>query len=146
MMRTGYMREFSKEEAVMSNAKRVAAVTNRMRQEVQADAPSIGHEYQKAAERGFEAAGRSFTEANKAIQAIAIEMTDFSKRRFEDVWHSWEQLLSARSFGDVVEVQARFAQKARDAYTSEMSKLGKMYLNTIRNAAKPVEEVSRRVS
>jgi hypothetical protein len=110
-MRTGYMREFSKEEAAMSDTKRMAAVTNRMRQEVQADALSIGHEYQRAAERGFEPAGRSLTEANRAIQAIATEMTDFSKRRFEDVWHAWEQLLSARSFGDVVEVQARFAQK-----------------------------------
>lgn len=130
----------------MSDAKRKAALTNRVGQEVQADALSIGHEYQKAAERGFEAASRSFTEANRAIQAIAAEMTHFSKRRFEDVFHAWEQLLSARSFGDVVEVQARFAQKARDAYTSEMSKLGEMYLNNIRNAAKPVEEVSRRVT
>jgi len=87
----------------MSDTKRMAAVTNRMRQEVQADALNIGHEYQRAAERGSEAAGRSLTEANRAIQAIATEMTDFSKRRFEDVWHAWEQLLSARSFGDVVE-------------------------------------------
>jgi hypothetical protein len=68
----------------MSDAKRVASVTNRMRQEVQADALNIGHEYQKAAERGFEAAGRSLIEVNKAIQAIATEMTDFSKRRFEN--------------------------------------------------------------
>jgi hypothetical protein len=46
----------------------------------------------------------------------------------------------------VVEVQTRYAQRAYDAYTSEMSKLGEMYLGTARNAAKPVEETSRRFS
>ena len=58
----------------------------------------------------------------------------------------WEQLLRARSFGDVVEVQTRYAQKAYDAYTSEMSKLGEMYLSTTREAAKPIERASARSS
>ena len=77
---------------------------------------------------------------------MAAEMTDFSKRRMEDVLQAWQQLLRARHFGDVVEVQTRYAQRAYDAYTSEMSKLGEMYLGTARSAAKPVEETSRRFS
>jgi hypothetical protein len=60
-------------------------------------------------------------------------MTDFSKRRFEDVC-AWEQLLRARSFPDVVQVQTQYAQKAYEAYTSEMSKLGEMYMGVVRNA------------
>ena len=73
-------------------------------------------------------------------------MTDFSRRRFEDVFQSWEQLLRARSFGDVVEVQTRYAQKAYDAYTSEMSKLGEMYLSTTRETSKPIERASARLT
>ena len=104
----------------------------------------MGQEFQKAAEGGFEAASRSLGEVNKGFQALATEMTDFSKRRFEDVFHAWEQLLRARSFGDVVDVQTRYAQKAYDAYTSEMSKLEEMYIGMMRDASKPVEQASKR--
>ena len=77
---------------------------------------------------------------------MAAEMTDFSKKRMEDVLQAWQQLLRARHFGDVVEVQTRYAQRAYDAYMSEMSKLGEMYLGTARSASKPVEDTSRRFS
>jgi len=43
----------------------------------------------------------------------------------------------------VVQVQTLYAQKAYEAYTSEMSKLGEMYMGLVRNASKPVEEASR---
>jgi hypothetical protein len=128
----------------MSEARRTADRANRLGQEAQERAHKIGHEFQKAAESGFEAASRSIGEVNKGFQAIAAEMTEFSKRRWQDVLQAWEQLLRARHFGDVVEVQTRYAQRAYDAYMSEMSKLGEMYLGTARNASKPVEETSRR--
>jgi hypothetical protein len=44
---------------------------------------------------------------------------------------------------DVVQVQTQHAQKAYEAYTSEMSKLGEMYMGVVRNASKRVEEASR---
>jgi hypothetical protein len=117
--------------------------TNRLGKEIQEGAERFGLEYQKAAERGFDAVSRSFSEANKGFQVLTSEMTDFSKKRFEDVFRAWEQLLRARSFPDVVQVQTLYAQKAHEAYTSEMSKLGEMYMGVVRNASKPVEEASR---
>jgi len=128
--------EFSNEEAVMRE-------TTRLGEEIQEGAERFGHEYQRAAESGFEAVSRSFSEANKGFQVLASEITDFSKRRFEDVFRAWEQLLHARSFPDVVQVQTLYAQKAYEAYTSEMSKLGEMYMGVVRNASKPAEEASR---
>ena len=130
----------------MPKAERMAEEANRIGRETQERTQRVGHEFQKAAEGGFEAASRSFSEVNRGFQAMAAEMTDFSKRRMEDVLQAWEQLLRARYFGDVVDVQTRYAQRAYEAYTSEMSKLGEMYLGTARNAAKPVEETSRRFS
>ena len=130
----------------MPETKRMAEEANRMGQEAQEQAKRVGQEFQRAAERGFEAASRSFAEINRNFQAIATEMNDFSKRRFEDVLQSWEQLLRARSFPAVVEVQTRYAQKAYDAYMSEFSKLGEMYLGTARDASKATEETSRRFS
>ena len=124
----------------MQETKRIAEQGKRMGQEAQEQAQRMD----QTIESGLEAASRSFSEINRSFQAIAAEMTDFSKRRFEDIFHSWEQLLRARNFGDVVEVQSRYAQKAYDAYTSEMGKIGEMYLGTARSAAKPVEEISKR--
>jgi hypothetical protein len=130
----------------MPGTKRMAGEAIRMAQEAQEQAKTVGQEYQSAVESSLEAASRSFANINSGFQAIATEMTDFSRRRFEDVLRSWEQLLRARSFGDVVEVQTRYAQKAYDAYTSEMSKLGEMYLSTTRETSKPIERASARLS
>jgi hypothetical protein len=138
------VREFCKEEVVMPETRKMAEEANKMSREAQEQARRVGHEVQDAAQSGFEAATRSLGEVNRGFQAIAAEMTEFSKRRFEDVFRAWEQLLRARSFEDVVDVQARYAQRAVDAYTSEMSKLGEMYLDTARSASKPVEQTSRR--
>ena len=128
----------------MADTRRMDEEANRIGKEVQETTQRMGREYQKAVERGFETASRSFSEVNRGFQALAAEMTDFSKRRSEDVFHAWEQLLRARHFGDVVEVQTQYAQRAYEAYTSEMSKLGEMCLDTARSASKPVEDATRR--
>jgi hypothetical protein len=128
----------------MPETRRMAEEANRMGQEAQEQARRVGQEFQKAAEGGLEAASRSLGEVNKGFQAITAEMTDFSKRRFEDVIHAWEQLLRARSFGDVIDVQTRYAQEAYNAYISEMSKLGEMCVGMVRDASKPVEQASKR--
>ena len=128
----------------MPETRRMAEEANRLGQDAQQQARRVGQEFQDAAQGGFEAASGSFSEINRGFQAIAAEMTDFSKKRLEDVIHAWEQLLRARSFPDVVEVQTRYAQRAYDDYMSEMSKLGEMYLDTARSASKPVEQTSRR--
>jgi hypothetical protein len=136
------VRKFCNEEVVVADTRRMEA--SRIGEKVQETTQRMGREYQKAVERGFETASRSFSEANRGFQALAAEMTDFSKRRSEDVFHAWEQLLRARHFGDVVEVQTQYAQRAYEAYTSEMSKLGEMCLDTARSASKPVEDATRR--
>jgi hypothetical protein len=129
----------------MPETKRMAEEANRMGEEVRDRAQRVGHEFQKAAEGGFEATSRSLIEVNRGFQAMAAEMTDFSKKRMEDVLQAWQQLLRVRHFGDVVEVQTRYAQRAYDAYMSEISKVGEIYLGAAHNASKPVEESSRRV-
>ena len=119
----------------MQETKRMADAANRM-----------GQEAQERVQSGFEAASRSFSEANKGFQTLAAEMMEYSKAAFDDAIRTWEQLLRVRHLGDMVEVQTRYAQGAYDAYMSEMSKLGEMYLGTARNAAIPVKDTARRFS
>ncbi len=42
-------------------------------------------EFQKVGKDGFDAYVRSFGEMNKGFQAIAAEMTDYSKKAFEEL-------------------------------------------------------------
>jgi hypothetical protein len=105
---------------------------------------NIGEEYQRLSKDGFDAVVRSFAEVNKSFQALAAEMTDYSKRAFEDGFHAWEQLLGAKSVGQMIEIQSQYAKKAYDTYVSEMSKLGELYLVSARKASKPIEQATTR--
>lgn len=96
-------------------------------------------EFQKAGKDGFDAAVRSFGEMNKGFQAIAAEVTDYSKKAFEDGTRAFEQLIGAKSIEQAVEIQSQYAKKAYDAYVAEVSKLGEMYVGLAKDAYKPVE-------
>ena len=93
---------------------------------------------------GFDAAVRSCGEVNKGFQAIAAEVTDYSKKTFEDGFRAWEQLVGAKSVGQMIEIQSQYAKKAYDTYIAEVSKLGEMYVGLARNAYKPVEQATAR--
>jgi phasin family protein len=96
-------------------------------------------EFQKVGKDGFDATVRSFGEMNKGFQAIAAEVTDYSKKAFEDSTRAFEQLMGAKSIEQAVEIQSNYAKKAYDAYVAEMSKLGEMYAGLAKDAYKPVE-------
>jgi len=101
---------------------------------------NFGEEYQRLSKEGFAAATRSFGEMNKGFQTLAAEMTDYSKRTFDDVFHAWEQLLSAKSVEQVIDIQSQYAKRAYDTHMSEM------YVAIARNAAKPVEQATARTA
>src|SRR5262245_38396657 len=106
------------------------------------ESKNVGEEYKRLGKESFDAATRSFGEMNKGFQALAAEMTDYSKRTFDDVFRAWEQLLSAKSVEQMIEIQSQYAKKAYDTHTSEMSKLGEMYVAMARGATKSVEQAT----
>jgi hypothetical protein len=77
---------------------------------------------------------------NKSWQAIAAEMTDYSKRAFEDGTSTFQQLASAKSIEQAFEIQQSYAKRAYDDYMHQMSKLGSMYSSMAKDAYKPVEK------
>jgi hypothetical protein len=96
-------------------------------------------EFQKVGKDGFDATVRSFGEINKGFQAIAAEITDYSKKAFEDGTRAFEQLIGAKTIEQAMEIQSQYAKKAYDNYVAEMSKLGEMYVGLAKDAYKPVE-------
>jgi hypothetical protein len=77
---------------------------------------------------------------NKGWQAIAAEMTDYSKRAFEDGTSTFQQLASAKSIEQAFEIQQSYAKRAYDDYMHQMSKIGSMYSSMAKDAYKPVEK------
>ena len=97
-------------------------------------------EFQKVGKDGFDAAVKSFGEMNKGFQAIAAEVTDYSKKAFEDSTRAFEQLVGAKSIEQAIEIQSQYAKKAYDTWIAEASKIGEMYAAVARDAYKPVEK------
>ena len=130
----------------MRETKKIADEAKRIGEEAHEQAKKVGQEYETSAQAGLEAASRSFSDANRGFQMIAAEMTEYSKKTLEDVFRAWEQLVRARSYSDVVDIQTRYAQRAYEAHAEEMSKLTDLYLNLTRDASKPGEQAGKNFS
>ena len=106
------------------------------------DVQKYGEEFQRVSKDGFDAVVSSFGEVNKGLQAIAAEFNAYSKKTFADGTRAFEQLLRAKSFEQVFEIQSQYARMAYEAHVAELSKLGEMYAVLTRNAYKPVEQAA----
>jgi hypothetical protein len=98
-------------------------------------------EIQKLGQSNVDAAVKAFGEWNKGLQAIAAELTDYTKRSFEEGTATFEKLLGAKSFEQAVEIQTGYAKRAYDEYMHQMSKIGGLYAELAKEAYKPVEKV-----
>ena len=72
---------------------------------------NVGEEYQRLSKEGFDAASRSFGEMNKGFQTLAAEMTNYSKRTFEDGFRAWEQLMGAKSVEQLFKISLNTPQR-----------------------------------
>jgi len=103
-------------------------------------------EFQKIGKDGFDAAARSFGEVNQGVQAITAEVTDYSRKAFEESTRAFQQLIGAKSIEQAIEIQSQYAKKTFDAYLAQMYKLGEMYVGLTKDAYKPVEAVAAKLS
>ena len=97
------------------------------------------NDLQKLNQGGVDSAMKAFGEWNKGWQAIAAEITDYSKRSFEDGTQTMEKLMTAKSIEQAVEIQSTFAKRAYDEYMHQMQKIGGMYTDFAKDAYQPVE-------
>ncbi len=86
-----------------------------------------------------EATMKFYGEWTKSWQTLATEMTDYSKRSFEEGTKAFEKLSQAKSVEQALEIQTAYAKRAYDEYMQQMSKIGGMYTAIAKDAAKPVE-------
>lgn len=96
-------------------------------------------EFQKIGKANLDMAFRSLGEASKGFQAIATEVTDYSRHTFEEGAAAFEKLAGAKSVEQAVEIQTDYARKAYEDYVNRASRIGEMYVDIARAAYKPVE-------
>jgi hypothetical protein len=111
-----------------------------------ADIQRFGEEFQRASRDGFDASVRSLGEVSKGFQAIAATVADYSKKAFEDGSRAFEQMIGAKSFEQVWEIQSQYAKKAFDAYVAQASKVGEMYVDLARSAYQPIEQAAAKTA
>jgi phasin family protein len=127
----------------MTPAEKMFDKATRMGEQAQDRAQRVSDQFQRAAEGGWEAAGRSISEVNRGFQALAAEMTEYSKKTFDDAIRTWEQLIGVKSLEQAIEIQSQYAKRVYESHMAEMTKLGEIYARMVRDAAQPVDQASR---
>jgi phasin family protein len=94
---------------------------------------------QKLGQGNVDTMMKLFGEWNKGWQAIAAEMTDYTKRSFEESTQTVEKLMTAKSVEQAVEIQSSFVKRSYEEYVQQMSKIGGMYAEFAKEAYRPVE-------
>ena len=96
-------------------------------------------DFQKFGQASSETAVKMMGDWAKNWQAITTEMTDYSKRAFQDGTATLEKLMSAKSIEQAVEIQTTYAKRSYEDYMQQMTKIGSMYSSIGRDAYKPME-------
>ena len=75
------------------------------------------------------------------VQAIAVEMADYSKKAFEDGSAALEKMFGVKSFDKAIEVQTEYAKTAYEGFMAQASKIGEMYADLAKETYKPFEAI-----
>jgi len=94
---------------------------------------------QKLGQSNVDSAMRMYSEWNKNWQAIAAEMSDYTKRSFEEGSATLEKLMGSKSVGQAIEIQTSYAKRAYDDYMQQVTKIGGMYAKLTKKAYEPIE-------
>jgi hypothetical protein len=96
-------------------------------------------EMQKFGKDNVEATLKSFGAVSRSYQAIVAEMTNYSKKSFEDGTAALERLLGAKTLEKAVEIQSEYVKTAYEGFVTEATKLGELYADLAKETYKPFE-------
>jgi hypothetical protein len=101
---------------------------------------------QKFGKENAEVTMKSLGALSKSVQTIAVEITDYSKKAFEDGAAATEKLFGAKSIEKAVEVQSDYFKTAYEGFVSQTTKLGELYSDLAQEAYKPFENYASKVA
>ena len=102
-------------------------------------------DFQKYGQENVDLAVKAFGAASKSAQAIATEMSDYSKKAIDDGTQAFEKVLGSKSPEAAFETQQSYLKGAYEGFVSEATKLGELYTNLAKEAYKPYESFFAKV-
>lgn len=96
---------------------------------------------QQVSKDNVEVAMKSVGALTKGVQAIAVEVADYSKKSFEDSTAAIEKLFGVKSFEKAIELQTEFAKTSYEGFVAKASKIGELYADLAKESYKPFESM-----
>ncbi|MCI0736132.1 MAG: phasin family protein [Beijerinckiaceae bacterium] len=100
---------------------------------------------QKYGKEQFEAASAATSSVAKALQAIAAETADYSKKSFESGSAFMEKLLGAKSYDAAIQIQSEYWKASYSGFVEQATKMGELYSSLAKEAYKPIETTFSKV-
>jgi hypothetical protein len=103
-------------------------------------------EIQKLGKDNMDVAMKSFGAVSKGVQAIAVEVADYSKKSFEEGSALTEKLLGAKSLEKAIEIQTDYAKSAYEGFVAGATRIGELYADMTKESYKPFEAILGKVT
>ena len=103
-------------------------------------------EVQKLGKDNMDIAMKSLGTVSKGMQAIAVEMADYSKKAFEEGSAAAEKLLGDKSLEKAVEIQTDYAKTAYEGFVAGATRIGELYADLTKETYKPFESYIGKVN
>ena len=100
---------------------------------------NIVEDFQKITKTQLESAALTTQSFVKGLQAIAAEVTDYSKKSMEAGSAFLERLLGVKSLESATQLQSEFAKSSYADFVAQATKIGELYSNLAKEAFKPIE-------
>jgi hypothetical protein len=101
---------------------------------------------QKLGKEQYDAAAAVTSSITKALQAIATETADYSKKSLESGSAFVEQLLGAKSYDNAIQIQTEYWKASYAGFIAQATRMGELYSNLAKEAFRPIESAFSRAS
>jgi hypothetical protein len=96
-------------------------------------------EMQKLTKENTDIAVKNFSTVSKGVQAIAVEVADYSKKSFDHGTAAIEKLFGVKTLDKAIEVQSDYFKTAYEGFVAEATKIGELYADLAKETYKPIE-------
>ena len=103
-------------------------------------------ELQKLGKDNMDIAMKSFGAVSKGMQAIAVEVADYSKKSFEEGSAAAEKLFGAKSLETAIEIQSDYAKTAYEGFVAGATRIGELCADLTKESYKPFESYLGKVN
>lgn len=94
---------------------------------------------QKFGKENVDATLKSFDACAKSVQAIALEVADYSKKSFDESAAAAEKMFGVKTLDKAIELQTAYFKSTYEGFVSEAAKLGALYAELARETYRPFE-------